>query len=33
LEDFVGEELLGSNFPPKVGLVGKILFTSFPNHM
>jgi hypothetical protein len=31
LEDHVGEEVLSSNLPPKLGLVRKILFTSFPN--
>jgi hypothetical protein len=31
LEDHVWEEVLSSNLLPKLGLVRKILFTSFPN--
>ncbi len=33
LEDLVGEELLSLNMSPKLGLVEKIPFTSFPSHM
>jgi len=33
LEDLAGEELLSLNLSPKLGLVEKIPFTSFPSHV
>ncbi len=33
LEDHVGEEVLHSKLPPKLGLTRKFLLTSFPNSL